>query len=63
MQAHTVGMYLIRETLVNALKEVLGSQLKAVYNKSAKSLPFKAKINPVDFVIDGIFHEMILFWY
>ena len=48
MQMHSVGMYLIRETLANVLKDVLGEKLKAVYNKSAKTLPFKADIEPED---------------
>ncbi|MEN8118006.1 MAG: class I SAM-dependent rRNA methyltransferase, partial [Bacteroidota bacterium] len=46
MQMHSIGMYLIREELVKALKEVLGDKLKAVYDKSAKTLPFKASIEP-----------------
>ena len=46
MQMHSVGMFLIREELVKALMEVLGDKLKAVYDKSAKTLPFKADINP-----------------
>ena len=48
MQMHSVGMYLIRDVLVRALKEVLGDRLKAVYDKSAKTLPFKADIEPED---------------
>jgi 23S rRNA (cytosine1962-C5)-methyltransferase len=48
MQMHSVGMYLIREELVTALKEVLGDQLKAVYDKSEKTLPCKADIQPKD---------------
>jgi 23S rRNA (cytosine1962-C5)-methyltransferase len=48
IQMHTVGMYLVREMLVKALKEVIGDELKAVYNKSAKSLPFKADISSED---------------
>lgn len=48
MQMHSVGMYLIREELVKALQEVLGDRLKAVYNKSAKTLPDKAAIEPED---------------
>ncbi len=53
IQSHSVGMYLIRETLVQALKEVLGNNLKAVYDKSAKSLPFKANLNPEDGFLFG----------
>lgn len=48
MQMHSVGMYLIRDILVKTLKEVLGEKLKAVYNKSAKTLPLKADIEPQD---------------
>ncbi len=48
LQMHSVGMYHIRAELVKALKEVLGETLKAVYDKSAKTLPFKADINPED---------------
>lgn len=44
MQMHSIGMYLIREELVKAMQEVMGDKLKAVYNKSAKTLPFKAEI-------------------
>lgn len=44
MQIHTVGMYLIKETLCEALKSVMGSRLKAIYNKSEGAMPFKAEI-------------------
>jgi 23S rRNA (cytosine1962-C5)-methyltransferase len=47
-QAHTVGMWLIRDMLVEALKTVLGESLQAVYDKSSKTLPFKASVEPVD---------------
>ncbi len=53
MQMHSVGMFLIREELVKALREVLGDKLKAVYDKSAKTLPFKADINPEDGFLFG----------
>lgn len=53
MQMHSVGMYLIREELVKALKEVIGDKLKAVYNKSSKTLPFKADIQPEDGYLFG----------
>ncbi len=53
MQMHSVGMYLIRDELVKALYEVLGEKLKAVYNKSSKTLPAKAGIQPVDGYLSG----------
>jgi len=48
MQAHSAGMYLIRETIANALKEVMGDRLVAVYDKSEKTVPFKADLEPKD---------------
>lgn len=53
MQMHSIGMYFIREELVKALHEVLGEKLKAVYDKSAKTLPFKADIEPKDGLLFG----------
>ena len=53
MQMHSVGMYLIKDDLVKALQEVLGVHLKAVYNKSSKTLPFKAEIEPEDEYLFG----------
>jgi len=52
-QAHSVGMWLIRDMLAEALKIVLGDSLKAVYDKSSKTLPFKASVEPVDGYIFG----------
>lgn len=45
-QAHSVGMYHMRNELAEILKELLGDQLIAVYDKSDKTLPFKADIEP-----------------
>jgi len=53
LQAHTVGMWLIRELLAEAMKVVLGDLLTAVYDKSSKTLPFKASIEPMDGYLYG----------
>jgi 23S rRNA (cytosine1962-C5)-methyltransferase len=53
LQMHSIGMYFIREELVKALREVLGGSLKAVYDKSSKTLPFKAGIQPEDGFLFG----------
>lgn len=53
MQMHSIGMYLIREELVQAMQEVLGDKLKAVYNKSEKTLPFKSDITSEDGYLMG----------
>ncbi|MFW6370706.1 MAG: class I SAM-dependent rRNA methyltransferase [Bacteroidota bacterium] len=53
MQMHSVGMFMIREKLVKALQEVMGGHLKAVYDKSEKTLPFKADIQPKNELVLG----------
>jgi len=44
MQAHSVGMHVCRYELANALREVMGESLKAIYYKSETTLPFKAQL-------------------
>lgn len=53
MQAHSVGMYLVREEIVAALKDVLGDKLKAVYDKSAETLPKPAELDAVNGYLYG----------
>ena len=48
MQAHSAGMFLIRNLIAKALKEVMGDRLIAVYDKSEKTVPFKADLEPKD---------------
>ncbi len=38
LQAHTYGVYLHKDMIVEALKSALGNQLKSIYDKSAESL-------------------------
>ena len=44
MQAHSVGMHVCRSEIAQALREVMGEQLKAIYYKSETTLPFKAQL-------------------
>ncbi len=39
IQAHAVGMYDYREAISSALQKVMGTHLKAIYSKSAETLP------------------------
>ena len=39
MQFHSIGMHMHRDLLVKGLQEVLGDSLRAVYDKSATTLP------------------------
>src|SRR5690554_1202491 len=53
VQMHSVGMFNIRDQIAQALNEVLGNRLKAVYDKSEKTLPFKASIQPQNGLVSG----------
>ncbi len=48
MQAHSVGMFRARTAICGALREVFGDSLKAVYDKSSGTAPFKAGLDLVD---------------
>ena len=48
MQAHSAGMFRSRKLICEALQHVYGPALKAVYDKSSATVPFKAGLNPVD---------------
>lgn len=53
MQAHSVGMHCDRQMIANALKKVMGDELKAVYYKSETTLPYKADLGQVNAFILG----------
>lgn len=48
LQAHSVGMFRAKGAICSALQEVYGSALKAVYDKSSATAPFKAGLELVD---------------
>lgn len=48
MQAHSVGMFRAKGAICEALKSVFGQSLKAVYDKSSGTAPFKAGLDLVD---------------
>ena len=48
LQAHSVGMFRAKGAICEALKEVYGPALKAVYDKSSGTAPFKAGLDLVD---------------
>ncbi len=56
MQAHSVGMFRAKGAICDALRNVFGDRLKAVYDKSSGTAPFKAGLDLVDgylFKADG----------
>ena len=48
MQAHSVGMWRAKGQICEALKTVFGERLKAVYDKSSGTAPFKAGLELID---------------
>ena len=48
VQCHSVGMYLSRMAIAEALRTVYGEHLTAIYDKSSQTLPFKADLGAVD---------------
>ena len=48
MQAHSVGMFRAKKQICEALQTVYGDSLKAVYDKSSGTAPFKAGLDLVD---------------
>ena len=48
MQAHSVGMFRAKKQIAEALRKVYGDSLKAVYDKSSGTAPYKAGLELVD---------------
>ena len=48
LQAHSVGMFKAKGAICEALKAVYGDSLRAVYDKSSGTAPFKAGLELVD---------------
>jgi 23S rRNA (cytosine1962-C5)-methyltransferase len=53
VQMHSVGMFMQRELIETALKNAYGTKLKAIYNKSEGTLPYKADIEPQNGYVFG----------
>jgi len=51
MQAHSIGMYKNLELIAEILTELFDNKLKAVFNKSGSTLPYKADINKNNYYI------------
>ena len=48
MQAHSVGMFRAKKQISDALQKVYGDTLKAVYDKSSGTAPYKAGLDLID---------------
>ncbi len=52
-QMHSVGMFRDRKMIETAIKEVYGSSVKAIYNKSEGTLTYKADLEPENGYVFG----------
>ncbi len=57
MQAHSVGMHVCRNEIAEALRDVMGESLKAIYYKSETTLPFKAQLGQENGFLLGESHD------
>ncbi|MBQ9477576.1 MAG: class I SAM-dependent rRNA methyltransferase [Bacteroidales bacterium] len=48
LQAHSAGMFRAKAQICEALRQVFGDALRAVYDKSAQTAPFKAGLELID---------------
>ncbi|MDX9695634.1 MAG: class I SAM-dependent rRNA methyltransferase [Bacteroidales bacterium] len=62
-QMHSIGMYLSRENVLEALKSVYGNKLIAVFDKSESTIPFKSDIHPKNGYLYGNLSENMLIEY
>ncbi|MDE6205260.1 MAG: class I SAM-dependent rRNA methyltransferase, partial [Duncaniella sp.] len=54
LQAHSPGMHYARHTIAKALTQLDGAGIRNVYYKSETTLPYKARLDPVnDYIIGG----------
>ena len=60
LQMHSIGMYLNRNIFVDALKEIFGDKLVAVYDKSESTIPFKSEIKAKNEYLFGASNENLV---
>ena len=63
LQMHSIGMYLNREAIIEAIKEIYGDNLKAIYDKSESTIPFKSEVEAKNGYIYGSFSESVVLEY
>ena len=48
VQCHSVGMYLSRQSIAEAIREAYGEAIAAIYDKRSQTLPYKAELGAID---------------
>lgn len=59
IQCHSVGMYLARTEIADAVMQVMADTITAIYDKSSGTLPYREKYNPTDGYMVGSESENI----
>lgn len=59
VQAHSPGMHYARHIIADALTQLEGIEIRNVYYKSETTLPYKARLDPVNDYIKGSFETNI----
>jgi len=63
LQMHSIGMYMNKEHIINALRELYGDKLLAIYDKSATTIPFKSQIEAKNGYVYGESGEQVVLEY
>lgn len=53
VQCHSVGMFLSRDEICEAIKDTFGDKITAIYDKSSQTVPFNANLGAVDGYLFG----------
>ncbi len=48
IQCHSIGMYLVRDIIAKSIEKLYAGRVTAIYNKSAKTLPFNSGVDIKD---------------
>ena len=48
VQCHSVGMYVARQNIAEAIRQAYGEAIEAIYDKSSQTLPYKAELGAID---------------
>ncbi len=60
IQAHSIGMYYLRNTIAEVLREIFNDKLICVYDKSESTLPYKANIPHINEVLYGSVQNIVV---
>lgn len=60
LQMHSVGMYRIRNEIAEILKELLGSRLIAIFDKSESTIPFRSGVSCTNEFLFGTCGQVVV---